>query len=74
MSEEIKEKLREWKRTRSIALASDICEELADTFTDNELRKLVKIDIKKIEKKVVEMIAERVVGSCMKSSAFMEKE
>lgn len=29
MSEEIKEKLMEWKRTRSIALASDICEELA---------------------------------------------
>ena len=29
MSEEIKEKLKEWKRTRSIALASDICEELA---------------------------------------------
>lgn len=29
MSEEVKEKLMEWKRTRSIALASDICEELA---------------------------------------------
>lgn len=29
MSEEIKEKLEEWKRTRSIALAYDICEELA---------------------------------------------
>ena len=29
MSEEIKEKLEEWKRTRSIALASDICDELA---------------------------------------------
>lgn len=29
MSEEIKEKLEEWKKTRSIALASDICEELA---------------------------------------------
>ena len=29
MSEEIKEKLKEWKRTRSIALAYDICEELA---------------------------------------------
>ena len=28
MSEEIKEKLKEWKRTRSIALAFDICEEL----------------------------------------------
>lgn len=29
MSEGIKEKLKEWKRTRSIALAYDICEELA---------------------------------------------
>ena len=29
MSEEIKEKLEEWKRTRSIALAYDRCEELA---------------------------------------------
>ena len=29
MSEEIREKLKEWKRTRSIALASDICDELA---------------------------------------------
>lgn len=29
MSEEIKEKLKEWERTRSIALAYDICEELA---------------------------------------------
>ena len=29
MSEEIKEKLKEWKKTRSIALATEICEELA---------------------------------------------
>lgn len=29
MNEETKEKLREWKITRSIALASDICDELA---------------------------------------------
>ena len=29
MSEEIKEKLEEWKKTRSIALGSEICEELA---------------------------------------------
>lgn len=29
MSEEIKEKLEEWKRTRSIALATEICDELA---------------------------------------------
>lgn len=29
MSEETKEKLKEWKKTRSIALATEICEELA---------------------------------------------
>lgn len=29
MSEEIKEKLEEWKKTRSIALATEICDELA---------------------------------------------
>ena len=29
MSEGIKEKLGEWKRTRSIALATEICDELA---------------------------------------------
>ena len=29
MSEETKKKLREWKRTRSIALATEICDELA---------------------------------------------
>ena len=29
MSEEIKEKLNEWKRSRSIALAAEICDELA---------------------------------------------
>lgn len=28
MSEEIREKLKEWKRTRSIALATEICDEL----------------------------------------------
>ena len=38
MSEEIKEKLKEWKRTRSIALAYDICEELADG-DENEAQK-----------------------------------
>ena len=37
MSEEVKEKLREWKRTRSIALAYDICEELAGD--ENEAQK-----------------------------------
>ena len=51
-----------------------IAQRLADTLTDEELRKLVKIDMKKIEEKVVDMIAERVVESCMKSSAFREQE
>lgn len=51
-----------------------IARKLADTFTDKELRKLVKIDMKKVERKVVEMIAEKVVESCMKSSAFKEKK
>lgn len=50
-----------------------IARNLAETFTDRELRKLVKIDMKKVEKKVVDMIAERVVESCMKSSDFKEK-
>ena len=51
-----------------------IAQRLVDTLTDKELRRLVKIDMKKIEEKVVDMIAERVVESCMKSSAFREQE
>lgn len=51
-----------------------IARNLAETFTDRELRKLIKIDMKKVERKVVDMIAERVVESCMKSSAFKEKK
>ena len=51
-----------------------IAQKLADTLTDEELRKLVKIDMKRIEEKVVDMIAERVVESCMKSSASREQE
>ena len=51
-----------------------IAQRLEDTLTDEELRKLVKIDMKKIEERVVDMIAERVVESCMKSSAFREQE
>lgn len=45
---------------------------LAGSFTDEELQKLVKIDMKKVEKIVVEKIAERVVDRCMKSEAFKE--
>ena len=66
----------EWFDEISFGMKAEdiIARKLAETFTDKELRKLVKIDMKKIEKKVVDMIAERVVDSCMKSSAFKEKE
>ena len=47
---------------------------LAESFTDEELQNLVKIDMKKVEKMVVEKIAERVVNRCMKSEAFKEEE
>ncbi len=43
---------------------------LAESFTDEELQKLVKIDMKKVEKMVVERITERVVDMCIKSKAF----
>ena len=67
---------REWLDELTIGMKAEdiIAQKLADTLTDEELRKLVKIDMKKIEEKVVDMIAERVVESCMKSSAFREKE
>jgi len=47
---------------------------LAESFTDEELQKLVKVDMKKVEKMVVEKIAERVVNKCMKSEAFKGEE
>ena len=67
---------REWFDELTFGMKAEdiIARRLADTFTDRELRKLVKIDMKKIEEKVVDMIAERVVESCMKSSAFREQE
>ena len=67
---------REWLDELTIGMRAEdiIAQRLADTLTDEELRKLVKIDMKKIEEKVVDMIAERVVESCMKSSAFREHE
>ena len=66
---------REWLDELTIGMKAEdiIAQRLADTLTDKELRELVKIDMKKIEEKVVDMIAERVVDSCMKSSAFREK-
>ena len=36
MSEEIKEKLKEWKKTRSIALATEISDELAGAMSKHE--------------------------------------
>ena len=67
---------REWLDELTIGMKAEdiIAQKLADTLTDEELRKLVKIDMKKIEEKVVDMIAERVVESCMKSSASREQE
>lgn len=67
---------REWFNELIIGERAEdiIAQKLADTFTNEELQKLVKIDMKKIERKVVEMIAEKVVDSCMKSNAFREKE
>ena len=67
---------REWLDELTIGMRAEdiIAQKLADTLTDEELRRLVKIDMKKIEEKVVDMIAERVVESCMKSSAFREEE
>ena len=67
---------REWFDELTFGMKAEeiIAQKLAETFTDGELRKLVKIDMKKVEKKVVEMIAEKVVDSCMKSNAFREKE
>ena len=67
---------REWLDELTIGMRAEdiIAQKLADTLTDEELRKLVKIDMKKIEEKVVDMIAERVVESCVKSSASREQE
>lgn len=66
---------KEWFDELTFGMKAEdiIAKKLADTFTDKELRKLVKIDMKKVEKRVVEMVAERVVDSCMKSSAFKEE-
>lgn len=65
----------EWFNKTSFGQRAEeiIAQKLAESFTDEELQKLVKIDMKKVERKVVEMIAERVVDRCMKSEAFKEK-
>lgn len=65
---------KEWFDRTSFGQKAEeiIAQKLADSFTDEELQKLVKIDMKKVEKMVVEMIAERVVDMCIKSKAFKE--
>ena len=67
---------REWLDELTIGMRAEdiIAQRLADTLTDEELRKLVKIDMKKIEEKVVDMIAERVVERGVKSSASRKQE
>lgn len=65
---------KEWFNMTSFGQKAEeiIARKLADSFTDEELQKLVKVDMKKVEKMVVEMIAERVVDMCIKSKAFKE--
>lgn len=67
---------KEWFDRTSFGQKAEeiIAQKLAGSFTDEELQKLIKIDMKKVERMVVEMIAERVVDRCMKSDAFKEEE
>ena len=62
----------EWFVREKIGLKAEeiIAWKLAETFTEEELRRLVKVDMKKVEKMVVEKIAEKVVDKCLKSEAF----
>lgn len=46
---------------------------LAESFTHEELRNLVKIDMKKVQKRVIEKIADRVVDRCLKDKRFFER-
>ena len=67
---------REWYDRMAIGQKAEeiIAWKLAETFTEEELRRLIKVDIKKVEKMVVEKIAEKVVNKCLKSEAFKEEE
>lgn len=65
----------EWFVREAIGLKAEeiIAWKLAETFTEEELRRLVKVDMKKVEKMVVEKIAEKVVDKCLNSEAFRSK-
>lgn len=62
----------EWFNREAVGMKAEeiIAWKLAETFTEEELRKLIKVDMKKVEKKVVEKIAEKVVDKCLKGEAF----
>lgn len=66
----------EWFVREKIGLKAEeiIAWKLAETFTEEELRRLVKVNMKKVEKMVVEKLAEKVVDKCLRSGASREKE
>lgn len=66
----------EWFIREKIGLKAEeiIAWKLAETFTEEELRRLVKVDMKKVEKMVIEKLAEKVVNKCLRSEVFREKE
>ena len=63
---------REWFDRTAIGQKAEeiIAWELARTFTEEELRRLVKVDMEKVEKMVVEKLAEKVVDKCLKGETF----
>ena len=67
---------REWFNREKFADRAEeaVAWKLAESFTHEELRNLVKIDMKKIEKKVIEKIADRVVYKCLNDKRFFERE
>lgn len=67
----------EWfVREKKIGLKAEeiIAWKLAETFTEEELRRLVKVDMKKVEKMVVEKLAEKVVDRCLNGEMFRKQE
>lgn len=66
----------EWFVREAIGLKAEeiIAWKLADTFTEEELRKLIKVDMKKVEKMVVEKLAEKVVDKYLRNEALKEEE
>jgi len=67
---------REWYDREAIGMKAEeiIAWKFAETFTEEELRRLIKVDMKKVEKMVVEKIAEKVVDKCLKSEAFRKQK